>query len=605
MTAVLPRWDLESIFPSTESSTYRDEFHAVDKLLGELERDFDRLNIRYREQSSDRAEERTSFEEAADRWNEAGRRLHTISSYTMCAVTVDTKNEGLQAWRSKLLALEVRMSKLAKDYSAFIGSIDVDALLQASEKARAIEFAVRKEAEASRHLMTPAEEALASDLSLTGSTAWGELHSSLTSQIIVTLEVDGAVKELPMSAVRTLAYDERESVRKHAYHAELQAWSENDLVCAAAMNGIKGEVATLARRRNWASPFEEALFRANTDRQTIEAMMAAAFDAFPAFRRYLRAKSRLVQEGKSGTLAWYNLFAPVGEPGRRWTFEEGASLVIENFHSFSRRMGEFGERMVRERWVDAEPRPGKIDGAYCAGIRNEESRILMNFKPSFGSVSTLAHEFGHAYHNLCLKDRKMVERETPMTLAETASIFCETIIKRAGIRSAAESERLSILDASLQGSCQTVVDITSRFLFEREVFERREERALSSNEMCEIMLSAQEQTYGDGMAPELRHPYMWAVKPHYYDAASYYNFPYMYGLLFALGLYAIYERTPDTFRDEYDRLLADTGLASGADLAQRFEIDVRGQAFWASSLAVLERDIDEFERLALQAAPAK
>lgn len=186
-----------------------------------------------------------------------------------------------------------------------------------------------------------------------------------------------------------------------------------------------------------------------------------------------------------------------------------------------------------------------------------------------------------------------------MTLAETASIFCETIIRRAALRRASDAEeRRSILEAALQGACQTVVDISSRFLFERAVFERRADRELSAEEFCELMTAAQKETYGDGLDPAQLHPYMWAAKPHYYGASlSFYNFPYMFGLLFGLGLYAKYEDDPVGFKQRYDDLLSMTGLADPATLAKSFDLNIREPDFWRTSLDVIEKDIEEFVTL--------
>jgi oligoendopeptidase F len=231
-------------------------------------------------------------------------------------------------------------------------------------------------------------------------------------------------------------------------------------------------------------------------------------------------------------------------------------------------------------------------------LRHDESRVFANFKPSFAGMSTLAHELGHGYHNTNLAQRTMLQRQTPMTLAETASIFCETIVRNAALTSADHDEQLEILEASLQGSCQVVVDITSRFLFERRVFEARRERELSVDELNELMLAAQRETYGEGLDEGVLHPYMWAVKGHYYSVGrSFYNFPYMFGLLFGLGLYARYQQNPDEFTRGYDNLLSSTGMADAAELAARFGIDTRTPDFWRASLAVVKADVDRFEEL--------
>jgi oligoendopeptidase F len=158
-----------------------------------------------------------------------------------------------------------------------------------------------------------------------------------------------------------------------------------------------------------------------------------------------------------------------------------------------------------------------------------------------------------------------------------------------------QSEELAILEGFLGGAAQVIVDIYSRYLFEKEVFERRAMAELSAGDFCEIMTRAQQATYGDGLDQRYLHPYMWAWKPHYYRAdLSFYNFPYAFGLLFGLGLYAIYQERGKAFLPEYDNLLRSTGEGTAADLAARFGIDIRQRAFWANSLRIIEQRIDRF-----------
>jgi len=361
------------------------------------------------------------------------------------------------------------------------------------------------------------------------------------------------------------------------------------------MNGIKGETNLLAGKRGWPSPVAMACFNANIDVQTLDALMTAAHESFPSFRRYLQAKARMLSLEK---LAWFDMFAPTGGKERSWEYREASRFVKQSFATYSDKMAEFAQSMFDDDRIDAEPRGGKRDGAYCMGVPPNDSLIMMNFKAAFGSVSTLAHELGHGYHNLCLQKRTILQRGTPMTLAETASIFCETIIRQAVLSGDFDgAEKLSVLEASLQGSCQVVVDITSRFLFEKAVFKKRGDRELSAEEFCSAMVKAQKETYGDGLDPEFLHPYMWAVKPHYYGS-SFYNFPYMFGLLFGLGLYAIYEQDRAAFKARYDDLLSSTGLDDAATLAQRFGIDIRTPNFWRGSLALIGKDVERFEALA-------
>ena len=352
---------------------------------------------------------------------------------------------------------------------------------------------------------------------------------------------------------------------------------------------------TLAKKRGWQSPLDAALFSNNIDRPTLDAMLVAAYEAFPDFRRYLHTKAHLLGIPR---LAWYDLFAPVGKSTKVWEYNDATTFIVEQFGTYSSRLSNFAARAFREQWIDAEPRPGKVDGAFCAPLRKDKSRVLANFKPTYDGMSTLAHELGHGYHNLNLAHRTALQRGTPMTLAETASIFCETIIREATLRNVDAHEQLPILEASLQGSSQVVADIISRFLFEKRVFEKRQQRELSIDELNTIMLDAQRETYGDGLDESALHPYMWAMKPHYYSSSSFYNYPYMFGLLFGLGLYARYQQDPETFKKGYDELLSSTGLADAATLAAKFGIDTRSTAFWRSSLDIIRRDIARFESLA-------
>ncbi len=443
--------------------------------------------------------------------------------------------------------------------------------------------------------MSDAEEAFAAELAPSSGAAWSKLHANLTSQITAELAIEGETRILTMSEMRNLAMHHDRDVRRTAWRAELAAWEANALPIAAALNGVKGQVLAIGDRRRWDDPLDEALFWSGIDEEILTAMIDSARAAFPDVRRYLRLKASALGIPE---LAWYDLFAPVGEPGRIWSWTEATRFIEDQFAAYSGRLHALAGRAFSENWIDAGPRPGKVDGAYCMWLKDDESRILANYSPGYDSVTTLAHELGHAYHNLNEAGLTPLQRRTPMILAETASTFCETVVKEAALVDADAGERLYILEQSLQGACQVVVDILSRFDFERSLFAARREREVSVSELNRLMLDAQDGTYADGLAKDERHPYMWAVKGHYYSPGlSFYNFPYLFGLLFGLGLYATYQREPELFPDRYDALLGSTGLSSAADLAARFDIDLRSRDFWSASLDVIRADIDRFEKL--------
>jgi pepF/M3 family oligoendopeptidase len=335
------------------------------------------------------------------------------------------------------------------------------------------------------------------------------------------------------------------------------------------------------------------------DRATLEAMLGAMRDSFPMFRRYFNHKAKLIGKEK---LAWWDLFAPLGKTDKVYSWDEARDFIVENFNKFSPELGAFAKRTFDENWIDGEQREGKRGGAFCMGVPAvKESRILANFDGSFDQVSTLAHEIGHAFHNECAykAGKTELQQATPMTLAETASIMCETIATEAALAETTDrDEVLAILEAQMNNASQVVVDIYSRYLFEKEVFERRAKSELSADEINDIMERAQKATFGDGLDEKYLQKYMWTWKPHYYSAGfSFYNYPYTFGLLFATGLYAIYKKRGAEFVPAYKELLATTGEANAADLADKFGINIRTKKFWADSLAIIGKRVDRFCQL--------
>ena len=372
------------------------------------------------------------------------------------------------------------------------------------------------------------------------------------------------------------------------------AWETVSVPLAAALNGAKGEVGVINRRRGYTDDLEPALRANNVDRATLDAMTDAVVASLPDFGRYFAAKARLL--GHERGLPFWDLFAPVGDTGGV-SWSGATERVNAAFGGYSSDLAALATRAFDEHWVDAEIRDGKRGGAYCAPVANDVSRVMMNFDGSHDSVSTLAHELGHAYHNVTLAGRTALQRRLPMALAETASIFCETLLFEEVAKQASDDgERLALLDTHLVGASQVVVDIHSRFLFESALCEKRRRTSLSVSELNAAMLDAQQAAYGDGLDPEYRHKYMWAVKPHYFT--PFYNWPYTFGLLFGIGLYAQYLDDPERFRAGYDDMLSTVGMADAATLAGRFGFDIRGGQFWADSLAVLVHHVDDYERLA-------
>ncbi|MGP6158793.1 MAG: M3 family metallopeptidase, partial [Vulcanimicrobiaceae bacterium] len=405
----LPHWDMEVVYPSLQSV----EFHSA---FTEVELEIESLEGYFHEHGIDKGTQNDVevFDEVVKRYNTLVENMRTVGGFVHAFTSTNSRDEFAAAKDSEVDQLQVRARKLYKHFLAWVGALDLEHLLAESDAARAHEYPLIKAKIQASHLMRAGEEMLASELEITGLIAWSKLHHNITSQLSAPADLGDGPQTLPMSVLRNMAYDQDRNRRQAAFHAELAAWKTVEVPVCAAMNGVKGEVLTLGKHRKWEDPLDEALLNSNIDRGTLDAMLLAAREAFPVFRRYLKAKASAMGVEK---LAFYDIFAPLGAEEKRWDYADACDFVVRQFGKYSSKLSDFAARAFRENWIDAESRSGKGDGAFCMSLRRDESRILLNFKPSFGSVSTMAHELGHGYHNLCLFGRTPLQRATPMTLA--------------------------------------------------------------------------------------------------------------------------------------------------------------------------------------------
>ena len=439
----------------------------------------------------------------------------------------------------------------------------------------------------STHLLGSLGEQISARLSMSGSSAWSDLQGYLTSTVPVSY--NGGTTNL--SAIRNLAYDPDPAVRKAAYEAELSCYDRIKDSVAFALNSIKLETISDCQLRGYGSPLDRTLEQSDMKRQTLDAMLGAMEEYMPKFRQYLRAKGKAL--GHENGLPWYDLFAPMGKSAAQYTAEDAKRILVELFSTFDQELADMVARAFDESWIDFYPRDGKTGGAFCAGVECiGQSRILTNFDGTFGSIVTLAHELGHAFHNQCIRAHRPLNRDYSMPVAETASTFNECVVMAAAIRQAnSHDEELALIESQLQDVTQIICDIYSRYLFESMVLENREQQFMDADTLCGMMLKAQEQSYGDGLDPGFRHPYMWICKSHYYGA-TFYNFPYAFGGLFARGLYAQYQQEGAAFVPKYKKLLRTTTVATAEDVAKVAGIDLTDKEFWRGALQTVAQQID-------------
>ena len=605
-TQTLPHWQLESIFPGLDSPEYANAKAEIKHKLEALEHFMDEHEVRSLQNPQVDDAVVSVLEELIARTNDLFTQFSTLRAYLVGFTATDAFNDRAQAEASALSPLGSKLGVFSKRLTAWVGSFEPGALISTSDLAKNHAHFIRQSELGAKHLMGDEAEELVSALGPSSGGAWGKLHNDLISRHTITKTLPGREEaEYPLTELKNLQAETNPELRKAAFEAELELLERNTVPFAAAMNSIKGHVNEVSERRGWASALDAALFQSAISRQSLAAMQEACEESFPTFRRYLKAKAKFL--GKD-TLTWYDLLAPVsvGEP-RTYTWDEAKAFVRETFGRYSDELADFAQKTFDAGWCDVPPRKGKRNGAFCMRVPGvQESRVMLNFGGQLDDIFTVAHELGHAYHNeqFYTFERTFLQNNTPMTLAETASIFCETIVTNAMLARSDEAQSLAILEQDLLGATQLVVDIHSRFLFESTVFEKRKARELSIGEFKGIMLDAQAATYGDALAENARHPLMWAQKGHYYSAGrSFYNFPYTFGYLFGLGLYAQYKNKPEGWHERYDKLLASTGMDDAAPLAKGFGIDIEDTDFWRESLKIAAERVERYEALVDTYAP--
>lgn len=582
------RWSLDELYSSFDSNEFKNDCKEIDALILEL-REYAQKELISHDNGLQK------MEEYLKKNIEITNVLSKVLSFSNLTMSVDARNEEAKEQYGKMIMKLSDLTLPRVMFERFLKEEEnLDAYIRESDLLKEHEFYLKEMKKNAQYMLSDEEEILISKMSNTGSKAWTDLQNQITSTLMVDME-DG--ERLPLSAVRNLAYDGDQEVRRDAFEKELKAYEKVEDSSAAAINGIKGEVITVSKLRGFKNPLEETLVDSRMNHETLDAMFIAIKESLPVFRTYLLRKAELL--GHKSGLPFYDLFAPMGESKLHFTYEEAMDFIVKNFNTFSDKLGSFAQNAYEKNWMDVEPREGKRGGAFCSSLHSiGESRVMANFDGSFSNMTTLAHELGHGYHGFMLKDESILNSSYPMPIAETASIFCETIVVNAALKEMDDKEAVTILEQSIQDATQVIVDIYSRYLFETKLFEIREDHPLSVRELKETMLEAQRQAYGEGLDSDTLHPYMWLNKTHYYSAGrNFYNFPYAFGLLFAKGLYAIYLEKGDSFVKEYDDLLTMTGKNNIQDVAKKMNIDVTKPDFFRESLKLVEKDIHKFLEL--------
>ena len=575
-------WNLEVLYKGLDDPAYEADMKKYEETIKEFTALFEEVKNRKPEEVA---------EVLLLKQEELAELVGKLSTYLSLRQSVETENGDLMAQMNRLV--RIYNSGMESELAAekFIAKIqDVDTLAKENKIVAEYRSMIMRNKQKEKYLFSDEVEAMISAMDMTGGSAWGQLQSYLTS----TVKVDYDGKQITLTEVRNLANSPDAAVRKAAYESELAAYEKIEDSLAFALNNIKNQVTMLSEKRGYESPLAMTLMDARMKRETLDAMMEAIKEYLPKFRKYLRKKGEML--GHSNGLPWYDLFAPLGKADKTYTIEEAKDYLVNCFSDFSQDLADMMAEAFDNEWIDFYPRKGKEGGAFCAGVSClKQSRILTNFDGYFGSIGTLAHELGHAYHNRQIENQRIMNQDYPMPVAETASTFNETHLGQHAIAQASGEELLNLLENDLKEQTQCIVDIYSRYLFETAVFEQSKNKFLMAADLKELMLNAQKEAYGDGLDENYMHPYMWACKGHYYSSGlSFYNFPYAFGNLFALGLYSKFLEEGQSFVPKYKAMLSATPTCTIEEAGAMVGIDLTKKEFWASSLALIEKNIERF-----------
>ena len=613
----VPRWNLDSIYSSLQSKEYS---AALEEFKAQIENTEGLLKTadRFTRESNENFDFAAWLAAYLKNYNELIANERTLAAYAYIIYSTDTTSTQYLNNLSYIekLGIQTRQQYLKFSTLLLSHSSSLNEFFTRFPEFAEYKYLLEETIEETKHQMTAAEENLASDMTRTGGSAWGQLQE----QIISNLH-DQSGKTF--NELRNDAFSSDANLRKNSWQTEKLLLEQNQIALAASLNNLKGETVTLNKRRHWENALDRSRASSRIQKATLDALISSIEDSLPIWREYFKAKALLLRKTKTTAsktagspghegIAFYDLFAPLEFPqeknsgndsasllSKKWSFDQARDYVLKEYKSFSQDMYAFAKNAFDSGWIDAQIRSGKVGGAYDEDFpKNHQSRILTNFTGTFSDIITLAHELGHAYHFSCMKGKPALFFDYPMTLAETASTFAETIVKQDMIQQAEGSDKIKIIDLDLQDTSQVLVDILCRFYFEQSVFEEREKGELNANDFCRLMLAAQEKTYGCGLNEE-RHDYMWAVKSHYYSTDfDFYNYPYAFGQLFAAGLYARSKKEGPAFAKTYASLLADTGSMSCEDLCKKAGFDITTKDFWKTSIQMYAKEVEEFKAFA-------
>jgi len=591
-----PRCDLESIFPGGSKSAefkdhrqkVKDNLEKAGETIKKLPPVLDNANMG---QWVDFVLNMQSLVED----------IELIISFANCLASQDVKDSAADAIYSEGYLLYSKWEKLSTELEA-LSLKQTDEMwgkLVTNEKLDEVKFYLNEKRDIAKSKMPLKQESLALDLAVDGYHAWNQIYNKMAGELKVDFKQDGKVESISMGQLATKFSDPDRAVRQQAFEKMTEGWNSRADLASMILNAQAGFRLALYDNRKWDSPLKEPLRMARLNQATLDTMWRVIARETPRLKPYIEAKKKLLGIDK---YRWYDEFAPCGSVDKLYTFDEAGDYIVDQTKAFSKHLSDFCRMALNKRWIEAEDRPGKRGGGYCTGMgKFRQSRIFMTYAGTYENLLTLAHELGHAYHSFVLKKKPYFATNYPMNLAETASIFSETLVTDAALKDCTDpQEKLMLLEQKIQGTYVMFTDIHSRYLFDKTFYPERKKGIVGKDRLNEIMVESQKKAFGELLDESGYHPLFWCSKLHFYITDQpFYNFPYTFGFLFAGGVYDRAKKEGPAFAEKYQALLADTGSMTTEELAQKhLGVDLTQESFWADAVNRSLADIDEFVKLA-------
>lgn len=580
-------WDLESIFAGGSSSeSLQQELQEISTKIKEFHQLVDAFTPNAENQVEALTDILAVHEEIQKSFTECGSFIEALNSANIHDQQAKLLTGQLY---SNLPAFQLATTILNKKFASYSEEEWQNLMTHFSQ----IAFRLSEMRRDGQELLDEQSENIINTLALDGQSAWSQHYDTIVASIQIPF--NGEMLSAGQ-AFNTMMSSQDKAVRQELFEKWEKAWSEKADIFADTLNHLDGFRLNNYKLHGVDDFLKQPLEYNRLDKETLDMMWGTIQKNKQPIIDFLTRKAQLFGKDK---MDWQDQDAPIvlGDfEERRYTFDQAADFIVENFKKFSPKMSEFAQMAFDKAWIEAEDRPGKRPGGYCTSLpKSQESRIFMTYGESVNEVSTLAHELGHAFHSHVMWDLPTLNQDYAMNVAETASTFAELIVADATLKEAkTDEEKINLLDVKLQNAIAMFMNIHARFIFESNFYAARQKGLVATDEITRLMVEAQKEAYIDGLGSY--HPHFWAAKLHFFiDEVPFYNFPYTFGYLFSLGIYAKASQHADGFEDQYIALLRDTASMTTEELAKKhLDTDLHQATFWQAGIDMVLKDIATF-----------